>query len=460
MPELHHSLGTSGLRLRTERGVQVLALTNNGPLLDGAYATTAELEAAEAGRVVAEIALDTPGALCLAVDDGGTLLPREAGDPNPQYTLYRVARVPQEGTEPPIIYGHSERLEAMADPCDFGQLWQVTQPTVAAAADDALDSATGWTIGAPKLVGSANDALDSRTGWTIDPDALPSSGSTTPSDLGQTTGGAVDSGADRTYTDDTAANWAVAAANGWQPLVRLWLNSSGPYTMNGIAVEVRDWHAIWPTARFGKLDGSLLGAPYYWRAEGNGKGAIYTREPATTIASELHAGAQVNWNPAQAWTIFAVATAYPLTAEQCVLFEAGPIGAPAPGTPLTSLAIHSGTTTAGMRLALGTQASRTFSAPLSTGPLKIIEAHAATGATVGAFALAINGTEQAEAAVSNGTLVPQWQYPPDDFAIFGGRTGKHLFGGCAELLLLQTDDPAIRTKVRQYLAAKFAITIA
>ena len=455
MPALHHSLGTDGLLLRTERGVQALALANSGPLLDGAYATSAELQAAETGRVVAEVALDTPGALCLALRDSAGLLARVAGDQNPQYTLYRIAAVPDSGSEPQITYGSSERLYSLAEPCTYAALWSTAEPTLASTLDEPADTPAAWILTEPALVGSAADPLDSATTWTVNGTTTTGTG-----DLNQTTGSSVSTGANLTYLADTTADWATATSGGWKSALRWWANSSGPYTQS-TAPSITAWHTLFPGAIWQQLTGDLLTSPTYSRSAGNGKGAISTPASGSAYASILSTGATVAWDPRLAWSIFIVAAAHsPLPAAQTVLFEAGPIGAPAYGMPLLSLAIHSGTSTTGMRICQGDQASRTFATAIGTGSLQIIEAYAAAGAAVSAFALAINGTAQAQASVTSGSLVPAWVWPPDQFGLFCGRTAPHFKGSCAEVILLQSADSSVRTAVRSYLATKFAITTA
>ena len=441
MPTLHHSLGTSGLRLRTERGVQTLALANRGPLLDGAYETAAALEAAEAGRVVAEIALDTPGALCLAVDDGGTLLPRDPGDPNPQYTLYRVARVPQEGIEPIIAYGNATRLEALNEPCDYASLWTLTSPAPATSADDPLDSAAGWTLGNPARLGLLDDGLDTATGWILVPsiDATPE---TVPAPA------AAIARATLSYTEQLAAD--IAASAPFAAALRLWCNSNGPFLAADGAIFA--WTALRPDIE----GGFHFGPPLYDRAAANGRGELPTAQPGVDLFTYCGFSAALGWDAAAAWTLFLVGRQHALPAVQQCLFAANGLGDPASQYP--AIEVHGGTATAGVRVACA-GSSRTFDSALPT-TTSILEISAGAGASIHAWEARINGAALTQSATAGTGPAPAWAGAyPARIGLFGGVYEPNFRGALSEIVLIQTDDATTRAAVRAYLAAKFAITV-
>ena len=179
----------------------------------------------------------------------------------------------------------------------------------------------------------------------------------------------------------------------------------------------------------------------------------------------LLANARPGFDPTAAWTLFIVAkAAAPMQAAQGTLFGAGYIGQ-ASGADADAIELQCGTATEGMRVVYGDRASRTFAAALSTEAFQILELHAAAGAAVGAWALAVNGVEQTESAVTGAAVV--WAgSAPDQFAAAQGwwnspsaTYAAPFIGQLAEVLLLQTDDATTRAAVRAYLAAKFAITV-
>ena len=441
---LHHNLGTSGLRLRTEQGERALALANTGPLLDGAYESAAALEAAEAGRVVAELALDTPGRICLAVDDGAALLPRLAGDPNPQYTLYRLVPTRQTGPEPVIEWGGAERLEAVLEPCDIAAFWQLTAPSRLATADQALDSTAGWSLAESRTLSACDEPLDVATRWTLTPTVT----------VPPSTPLAIQTGADILYAEDLAADWAAANAGGWISALRWWANSNGPYSRHA-ANAIAAWHPVVPSVRW-----DAFGHPPYARAEAAGKGAL-----AFTGTEELLANAIPGFAPSAAWSLLLVArAAAPRQAAQGTLFGAGYIGM-ASGADGDSIELQCGTATEGMRVVWGDRASCTFAAPLSTAAFQIVELVVPAGTTLSGWQLWLDGAAQTVSASTNGALA--WAgNAPDQFSAGMGWWNSPsatpwapFHGDLAEIILLQSADPTLRAAVRSYLAAKFAITL-
>ncbi|HLP07947.1 MAG TPA: hypothetical protein VK178_07260 [Opitutaceae bacterium] len=353
------------------------------------------------------------------------------------------------GVEPSITWGSAQRLDFLAETCDSDANWITTEPVVLKAADFPLETATGWTLKMPALSAKGDFPLDTTTGWTFDSASGGTSGNPT-----TTEGGALSSGADLTYLDDSAADQAAATAAGWKSLVRWWANSHGPYTQD-TPPGIRAWHTLQPIVVWSKLDGSQLVPPNYFRANANGKGEISTPTPDNPAAAVLAAGARPGWNPSQAWTLFIYGTQHsPLPTEQHCLWAATTIGDPAP----VDIEVHGGTATAGMRLVCRA-ASRTFGTALATGARHLVEVHVAAGAAVGAWGLMIDGVEQTESAVVNGSTVPTWNVPPDRFFLFGGVGAPHFRGSVSEVLLIQTNDATVRSAVRGYFATKFGITL-
>lgn len=440
---LHTFAGRTGLRLRTELGVRTIPV----PLanLGGAtgYDSVALLEAAEAGRVIAELALDAVGTLCLAADDGtGDPITRAAGEPGPQYTLYRLAQEPLGG-EPQVDWPPAERLESMWELFDSAEILLLAEPQLAAEAEEDCAAAARWTIAQPRLAAQASDPFDSAAGWTLAPiiDApVPGTGSTEPLPPE-----IINSG-NTTYPEPTGSDWVAAA--GWRAQARLWLSSHGPFELAGSSV------LAWTTLHPGIKLGCHIGPPEYQRTAAGGAGELITAVPGNPQDTVFITSGQIGWDAAGAWTLFCVARAHALpTATQC-LFAANLLNDPAQ----LGIELHGGTTTGGMRAVCGAS-SRTFATPLPT-TRAILELSAPAGASVHAWQLAINGVDQTEASHAGTGPAPAWSGPyPARFYVFGGVGAANFRGGASEFILIQTADPAIRAAVRSYLATKFAITL-
>ena len=441
MADRYTFAGPDGLFLRVDNAARQLPMAPHGPFVNGAYATVAGVES-ERGRVATEVALSVPAVLALAIAD----LARfgvGAGNPNPRYTLYRLAPAPQDGVDPEIRYGTALRLETLAEPCDYAQLWTLTSSTPASSAADPLDSATGWTLGNPALAAKLDDGLDATAGWTLGAAAdVPAV--TTP----------IANGADLVFLEDLNADWATATAGGWIPSLRWWANSNGPFTTT-TAPQIAAWHALVPNG----VRWPAWWVPTYVRSAANGKGTIYVDGRPV-----LGANAALNFNPAAAWTLFVVAKADAAQTAQGTLFSLSWIGRNS-GATTDFLELQSGTPTEGCRVVHSNKASRTFAAGLSSAANQILELHAAAGSAVGTWSLAINGTNQTEAAVTGAAVTWTGSTPETVGAGQGGwdspsTVDRAPYIGClSEFILLQTDDATTRAAVRAYLAAKFAITI-
>lgn len=468
MTARYHSLGTDGLYLRTTRGAQVLALANQGPLAEGAYATAPELEQAEAQRLVAELALDTADRVGLAVRDLAGLLARDAGTPNPRFTLYRLAAVPVAGEEYTPTLAGATLITAAIERGDLLALWSPTAPTRRASTDYDMATTSGWTTTAPQVLALANYPLDETAAWEFggsEPPPTPIEPPPVPPPtfvLNDAVQLAVDSGANCTYATSLETDRATLNATGAGTYLRLWANSHGPYTTDGASVSA--WHTAYPS-----LQWTADLAPLYDRTAAGGNGALACPEGGT---SALRMQATLGWTVHSGWTVFIVARGDEGQTQQGVLFGAGcPISVP-------QLEIQSGTSTAGARLTWGGMTA-TFPAGLSPEHFSLLEAHAATAALFTAWHLAIDGVEQTgdygtghdvvPAALLPSVKEPGMPYglmanePPTVFCTLRGNinfpNGTYFKGSVAEILCLQTDLPEIRAAVRAYLAAKFAITL-